>query len=107
MRNMRVARWVPAQLVIAAAVLGLVGCGADDTDIGCSKSVCHLHLKEGGSLTLAGQKFSIEKVDDDSITLAADHFGLTLKKGLSVGFGKYHLTMGQTDDGSASVDVKQ
>jgi len=105
---MPLARRITAHLSIAGMLLALAACaGPDDADAGCAKSTCHLRLREGGSVSLGGQEFSVEHVDDDSVTLSADHFGITLRKGLSVGIGKFHLTMGQTQGGAASVDVRQ
>ena len=88
-------------LLGAGAVAGCSGSG----DAGCADSTCHLTLKEGESLTLNGQKFTIDRIDDDHVTFDSHGVSFVLNKNTDLGLGRYHLHLGGINGASASVDM--
>lgn len=82
----------------------IAGC-SDSGDAGCASSTCHLTLKEGESLTLNGQKFTIDRIDDDHVTFDSHGVSFVLNKNTDLGLGRYHLHLGGINGASASVDM--
>ncbi|GAA1218073.1 hypothetical protein GCM10009665_04960 [Kitasatospora nipponensis] len=97
-------RLLSAGLLVAAVLATSAGCGKD-IDIGCKAPECHLTVKDGSSLTIAGQTLTVTGVDDDSVKFDSHGIAFTLKKDLSLGFGKYHLHLQKVESGSADITV--
>jgi hypothetical protein len=93
-------------LVLAGGAL-TAGCGGD-TSAGCAgKHSCQLSVSDGGSLTLDGQKLTVEHLDDNTVTFGSHGIDLTLSRNTDLSFGRYHLHFGGTAGSSVSIDVSQ
>ncbi len=95
-----------AVAVLMAASAGLTA-GCSDADASCKTGNCRLTLTDGGSLTLDGQTLTVKRIDDDHITFDSHGVDLTLSRTTELAFGRYHLTFGRVDGGSATVDVSK
>jgi predicted small secreted protein len=97
---------------VVALVLagGLLTAGCDtDASAGCGahKGECQVSLSDGGSLSLDGQKLTVERLDHDTVTFDAHGIDLTLSRSTDLSFGRYHLHFGGTTGSSVSIDVSQ
>ncbi|MCX4745812.1 hypothetical protein OG455_09795 [Kitasatospora sp. NBC_01287] len=96
---------IPTGLLIAAIVLATNGCDRNGVELGCQAPVCHLDVHDGSSVTIAGQKLSVEAIDGNSVKLDSHGVTITLSKDVSVGIGRYHLHLEKVESGSADITV--
>ncbi|QMU70732.1 hypothetical protein [Streptacidiphilus sp. P02-A3a] len=94
-------------IALVLACGGLTAGCTGDASAGCASGDCHLSLSEGGSLTLDGQKLTVKRLDDDTVTFDSHGIDLTLSRSTDLSFGRYHLHFGGTDGSSVKIDVSQ
>lgn len=95
-----------AAAALAVLVVGSsAACAIDGANVGCQQKSCHLKLSEGGSMSLNGQKFSVEHIDAGQVVFGADGFNLVLSKGTDLHIGSFDVHLGDTSGNSANVDV--
>jgi hypothetical protein len=93
--------------VVLALSVTAAACGLPDhTDLDCKQHACHVDLESGKSVTINGQTFAVKNLSNNSVTLDSHGFSLTLGLGTEVTLGKYHLRLGQTDGGGATLEIK-
>jgi len=83
------------------------GSGSGSSSADCASGTCQLSLAEGGSLTLDGQKLTVKRLDDNTVTFDTHGIDLTLSRSTDLSFGRYHIHFGGSDGSSVSVDVSR
>ena len=95
-------------LVGGGLTAGCTGSGSGSSgSADCATGTCHLSLAEGGSLTLDGQKLTVKRLDDNTVTFDAHGIDLAPSRSTDLSFGRYHIHFGGSDGSSVSVDVSK